>query len=510
MRREQIEFSGELPPPTDDDPIMRMNKWLSTAEASIAKLRSGIIPALGKPFGLLLFLVLCGGMGGSAFAFLPDPLEAGIIAGSTGFVCGLGMWLLARRLGRRTTLRRGKEIAEQLAESIARTVKLLNEFAVAEFVKQVTKLRERHTRKHRQTDEYYQPLLEEQKQQFDTEMHRIESEFAAASEGVRRKRASDTHAAEDRLRTGKEEIESRLGAGTASGRRRLCRENGRGDQDPEYRLGRDGERVERHDQCGCGDVQRTAHCWRPRLPAMGEVDARAAPGRSRHRRNSLRRTERRPARAHRCRAGGRTARPAARLERRGPGVPAIPGSLLGAAALPRRWPRRRRLRAAGDDAPLSHRAAPGKVRFTIIDPVGLGENFAAFMHLADHDEKLVTSQIWTEPPQIEQRLIDLTDHIASVIQKYLRNQYKSIEEYNRAAGEVAEPYRVLVIANFPTNFTPEAAKRLISIANSGPSCGVCTLVSVDTRAAMPRNFNIADLEAVSFTLAWKQDGFPGT
>ena len=82
---------------------------------------------------------------------------------------------------------------------------------------------------------------------------------------------------------------------------------------------------------------------------------------------------------------------------------------------------------------------PGKVRFTIIDPVGLGENFAAFMHLADHDEKLITSQIWTEPTHIEQRLTDLTDHIASVIQKYLRNQYKTIEEYNRAAGEVAEP-----------------------------------------------------------------------
>ena len=129
---------------------------------------------------------------------------------------------------------------------------------------------------------------------------------------------------------------------------------------------------------------------------------------------------------------------------------------------------------------------PGKVRFTIIDPVGLGENFAAFMHLADFDEKLVTSQIWTEPPHIEQRLTDLTDHIASVIQKYLRNQYKTIEDYNRAAGEVAEPYRVLVVANFPTNFTPEAAKRLLSIAQSGPSCGVCTLVSADTRLPMPR------------------------
>ena len=39
---------------------------------------------------------------------------------------------------------------------------------------------------------------------------------------------------------------------------------------------------------------------------------------------------------------------------------------------------------------------PGKVRFTILDPVGLGQNFAAFMDLADHDDLLVTSRIWTE------------------------------------------------------------------------------------------------------------------
>src|SRR5439155_18731953 len=140
-------------------------------------------------------------------------------------------------------------------------------------------------------------------------------------------------------------------------------------------------------------------------------------------------------------------------------------------------------------------------------PVGLGENFAAFMHLADHDERLVTSQIWTEPTHIEQRLTDLTDHIASVIQKYLRNQYKTIEDYNRAAGEVAEPYRVLVVANFPANITPEAAKRLVSIVNSGPSCGVCTLVSVDTRSAMPRDFAMPDLEAPSLVLGWKDGRF---
>ena len=102
----------------------------------------------------------------------------------------------------------------------------------------------------------------------------------------------------------------------------------------------------------------------------------------------------------------------------------------------------------------------GKVRFTIIDPVGLGENFAAFMHLADYHELLVTSRIWTEPTHIEQRLTDLTEHMENVIQKYLRNEFETIEEYNTMAGEVAEPFRVLVVANFPTNFNdnaPEAA-----------------------------------------------------
>ncbi len=103
---------------------------------------------------------------------------------------------------------------------------------------------------------------------------------------------------------------------------------------------------------------------------------------------------------------------------------------------------------------------PGKVRFTIIDPVGLGENFAAFMHLADYDEALVTSRIWTEAQHIEQRLADLIEHMENVIQKYLRNEFQSIEEYNREAGEVAEPFRVLVVANFPANFNEAAQPTL--------------------------------------------------
>jgi hypothetical protein len=150
---------------------------------------------------------------------------------------------------------------------------------------------------------------------------------------------------------------------------------------------------------------------------------------------------------------------------------------------------------------------PGKVRFTILDPVGLGENFGAFMHLADYDEHLVTSRVWTETGHIEQRLEDLTAHMENVLQKYLRNLYKTIEEYNAQAGEVAEPFRILVVANFPIGFSAEAARRLISIVSSGPRCGVYALISLDTSQEAPMGFNLAALEAHTVNLEWQGQRF---
>ena len=110
---------------------------------------------------------------------------------------------------------------------------------------------------------------------------------------------------------------------------------------------------------------------------------------------------------------------------------------------------------------------PGRVRFTMIDPVGLGQNFAGFMHLADYDEALVGGRIWTDADQIDQRLANLTEHMETVIQKYLRNEFATIDDYNAQAGELAEPYRYLVIADFPVNFSDESMRRLSSIASTG-------------------------------------------
>ena len=147
---------------------------------------------------------------------------------------------------------------------------------------------------------------------------------------------------------------------------------------------------------------------------------------------------------------------------------------------------------------------PGKVRYTIVDPVGLGENFAAFMHLGDYHELLVTNRIWTEAQHIEQKLTDLTEHMENVIQKYLRNEFETIEEYNTMAGEVAEPFRVLVVANFPTNFNEAALRRLISIVNSGARCGVYALVMYDTKLGLPSGFQLKELEGPCVNMIWKE------
>ena len=46
----------------------------------------------------------------------------------------------------------------------------------------------------------------------------------------------------------------------------------------------------------------------------------------------------------------------------------------------------------------------------------------------------------------------------NVFQMYLRSEFETLKQYNEYAGEVAEPYHVLVVANFPYNFSEDAAR----------------------------------------------------
>ena len=129
----------------------------------------------------------------------------------------------------------------------------------------------------------------------------------------------------------------------------------------------------------------------------------------------------------------------------------------------------------------------GTTRFTFMDPVGRGQNFASFMHLADVDDDIVGTKIWTEAAQIDQRLNDTMEHMENVIQKYLRGEYKTIDEYNKQAGELAEPYRFLVISDFTAGFSTDAQDKLASIISSGKRCGVYVIIARDTRQPRPKD-----------------------
>lgn len=135
----------------------------------------------------------------------------------------------------------------------------------------------------------------------------------------------------------------------------------------------------------------------------------------------------------------------------------------------------------------------GRIRLTLIDPVGLGQSFSATMHLADFDELLIHSRIWTDSTQIRDQLQKVTVHMENIFQTYLRSQFDTIEEYNASAGEVAEPYHFAVVAGFPTAFTDESARHLSSILTSGPRCGVHAIVAWNPTIGVPPSFDVDDL-----------------
>ena len=136
---------------------------------------------------------------------------------------------------------------------------------------------------------------------------------------------------------------------------------------------------------------------------------------------------------------------------------------------------------------------PGKLRFLFIDPIGLGQNIAPLLALGDYVEELIGGRAWSDPAHIEQELADVTQHMENVIQKYLRDDYERIEDYNAEEGQVVEAYRFVVVCDYPENFSETAARRLVSIAQNGPRCGVYPIVVVNKAKPLPYGISLDGL-----------------
>lgn len=145
---------------------------------------------------------------------------------------------------------------------------------------------------------------------------------------------------------------------------------------------------------------------------------------------------------------------------------------------------------SGSLVQLLGQLSPSRVELTLIDPTGLGQSFAEVLALGDLDPRSISGRVWSEPSHIDEQLVNLTDHIETIIQKYLRNEFRSIEEYNDQMSDVAEPYRVLAVADFPVNFSEDAIRRLTSIMQQGPRCGVHSILLVGPDPTPPHGTSL--------------------
>ena len=128
---------------------------------------------------------------------------------------------------------------------------------------------------------------------------------------------------------------------------------------------------------------------------------------------------------------------------------------------------------------------PGRAKLTLIDPLGRGQHFTGFMALTDHDPSLVSHRVWTTEKKIEERLAEIAHRVEDVLQSSLRDQFQRIEDYNELAGSMAEPYRAIAAVGLPEGLTRDGYKHLRALIESGPRCGVFTILVCDSSKAWP-------------------------
>lgn len=128
---------------------------------------------------------------------------------------------------------------------------------------------------------------------------------------------------------------------------------------------------------------------------------------------------------------------------------------------------------------------PGRVRLTLLDTVGRGENFASLVALGDHDPSLIGHRAWSATAQVNTRLSELTQYVEDILQTCLRDRYATIEDFNREAGALAEPYRIVAAFGVPTGLSRDGIESLRALVEGGRRCGLFSIIVRDLSQPWP-------------------------
>lgn len=117
-----------------------------------------------------------------------------------------------------------------------------------------------------------------------------------------------------------------------------------------------------------------------------------------------------------------------------------------------------------------------KVKLTMYDPVLLGAFFSDFHQL---DKEVTGGQVFNSTDDLNEILDNTIRHISMVVQKILTNVYIDLNEFNEQNPEISEPYRLLIINDFPRSFDDYQLEKINQILESGPKCGVNSIIISD-------------------------------
>lgn len=147
----------------------------------------------------------------------------------------------------------------------------------------------------------------------------------------------------------------------------------------------------------------------------------------------------------------------------------------------------------------------------IFDPERGGDSAKFLFALGDAAERIIGDRVKTSDRELTELLTGLEEHITFVTQRFLQGEHVSLTEYNKAAGEVAEPYRILILYDFPSGFSrgghydEDLLAQLNRIVRNGPRCGVFPMLVCPELArhrgtaepAMPRGLVIPGRQEAS-------------
>jgi S-DNA-T family DNA segregation ATPase FtsK/SpoIIIE len=114
-----------------------------------------------------------------------------------------------------------------------------------------------------------------------------------------------------------------------------------------------------------------------------------------------------------------------------------------------------------------------KLKLTMYDPYGLGLFFNDFHKL---NKEITGGLVYHTNDELNEILEGTLRHIAMVVQKILTGKYTTLDDFNAQNPELAEPYKLLIINDFPHSFNEYQLENLKRILSNGPKCGVYTII----------------------------------